>query len=386
LPLFLTIVLDGVGIGAQPDAHLYGDAESHTLAHVLRAERPALPNLGSLGLGCIDDLDGVPCTDDPRASYGKMQELSPGKDSTTGHWELAGLRLDRAFPTYPSGFPEDVVARFVRLARVEGVLGNRAASGTAIVNELGEEHQRTGLPILYTSADSVFQLAAHVDTIPLEALYDMCEIARSRVCVEEHAVGRVIARPFGGEPGSYRRLSAKRRDFSLLPSAETIQETLQAHRIETVSVGKVSDLFGGVGFDRAIKTDSNQAGMEATLEEVLSYDGRDVFIWTNLVDFDQDFGHRNDPYGFARALEAFDKFLPSLIKALPPDGRLLITADHGNDPTTPSTDHSREYVPVLLTGGTVMRDLGTRSTFNDHAATVADFFDIPFARTGTSML
>jgi phosphopentomutase len=384
--LFVSIVLDGVGIGAQPDSHKYGDDDSHTLGHVLRSQKPSLPNLAKLGLGCIETLEGVPCVDSPEASFGKMEELSPGKDSTTGHWELAGLRLDRAFPTYPNGFPRDVIDRFIRFTRATDVLGNRAASGTAIISDLGEKHQATGHPIVYTSADSVFQVAAHVDTISLEALYKMCEIARSRVCVEEHAVGRVIARPFEGEPGAYSRISPKRRDFSVLPSAETLQETLQAHRIETVSVGKIADLFGGVGFSRAIKTRDNAEGMDATLAEINSYDGRDRFVWTNLVDFDQDYGHRNDPAGFAKALEEFDAFLPELIASLPDDARLIITADHGNDPTTPSTDHSREYVPVLLIGGNRGRNLGTRKSFNDHAATIADYFEAPFHQTGTSFL
>jgi phosphopentomutase len=386
LAIFLTIVLDGVGIGAQPDAHLYGDEDSHTLGNLLRITTPSLPNLEALGLGCITSLDGLTCPTDPAASYGKMEEFSPGKDSTTGHWELAGLRLDRPFPTYPNGFPQDVVNKFKKLANLEGVLGNYASSGTEVIAALGEEHQRTGHPILYTSADSVFQVAAHVDTIPLDDLYDMCELARSRVCVEEHAVGRVIARPFTGDPGSYTRISAKRRDFSLLPSAETLQEALQSHRVTTVSIGKVADLFGGVGFTRVVKTRENDEGMTAILAEFHAYDGRDTFVWANLVDFDQEFGHRNDPPGFARALEQFDAFLPRLLEAIPNDGCALITADHGTDPTTVSTDHSREYVPVLLIDRQPSRDLGTRSTFNDHAATVAAFFDIPFPRTGTSML
>lgn len=385
MPLFVTIVLDGVGIGAQPDADLYGDAGSHTLGHVCRDESPELPNLARLGLGCIEPLAGVPCPDVPLAAYGKMRCISPGKDSTTGHWELAGLRLDRAFPTYPNGFPRDVIERFVKLTGIDGTLGNTAASGTAIIADLGSEHQRTGWPIVYTSADSVFQIASHVDTISLDHLYEMCEIARSRVCIDEHAVGRVIARPFEGEPGTYTRVGPKRRDFSLIPAAETLQEALQTHRVETVSVGKIGDLFGGVGFDRDIKTRSNEEGMAATLREIHSYSGADRFVWINLVDFDQDYGHRNDPSGFARALEAFDRFIPELLLSLPDDARLFITADHGNDPTTPSTDHSREYVPVLLTGGE-SRDLGTRDSFNDHAATVAAFFDVPLPKTGSSLL
>lgn len=386
MALFLTIVLDGVGIGAQPDADAYGDAGSHTLGHVCAVARPSLPNLERFGLGCIGPLETVRCVEQPLASYGRMEEVSAGKDSTTGHWELAGLLLDHPFPVYPDGFPEELVQRFLRRTRAEGILGNKAASGTAIIDELGDEHVRTGHPIVYTSADSVFQIAAHTDIIPLKHLYRMCEVTRSEVCVEEHAVGRVIARPFTGESGSYRRVSAERKDYSLLPPADTLQESLQAHRVHTVSIGKIYDLFGGVGFDRTVKTSSNAEGIEAILNELGAYDGGDVFLWANLVDFDQNFGHRNDPDGFARALEEFDRALPEIAARIPGDGRLLITADHGNDPTTPSTDHSREYVPVLLYGGDDVAPIGHRKTFNDHAATVAEFFEVPFPRTGSSFL
>ena len=385
MPLFVTIVLDGVGVGAQPDAGAYGDAGSHTLAHVCAAARPALPTLQRLGLGCLAALEGVPPAEAPVADYGRMREVSAGKDSTTGHWELAGLRLGRAFPTYPDGFPDDVVAKFVERTGCGGILGNRPASGTVIIDELGAAHQETGHPIVYTSADSVFQVAAHKGTIPLEALYRMCRIAREAVCVGPHAVGRVIARPFVGTPGAYTRVSAERKDFSLQPTG-TLQEALRAHGVRTVAIGKIGDLFGGVGFDAIHKTTSNTEGIDETLRVMHAYDGVPTFVWTNLVDFDQDFGHRNDPDGFARALEAFDRALPGLMAALPAGGRLVLTADHGNDPTTPSTDHSREYVPLLVLGGAGGHDLGTRRSFNDHAASVAAFFGAPFETDGISFL
>jgi phosphopentomutase len=388
MPLFVTIILDGVGIGAQPDADEYGDAGSDTLGHVCAQERPDLPTLQSLGLGNIAPLDGVAPTDTPGAYTGRMMEVSAGKDSTTGHWELAGLRLLQPFPTYPDGFPPEVTDAFLEETGCPGCLGNRAASGTAIVAELGAKHQRTGFPIVYTSADSVFQIAAHKNTIPLDELYRLCEITRNRVCTGEHAVGRVIARPFVGTEGEYERISAERRDFTRLPDKPPVQDVLQQHDVQTVSVGKIADLFGRTGFDRSVKTSSNADGIEATITEIHAYreSPRPTFLWTNLVDFDQEYGHRNDPPGFAAALEAFDDALPRILNALPEDAHLVITADHGNDPTTESTDHSREYVPLLYRspGGDRGGDLGLRSSFNDHAATVADVLSVPFETQGSS--
>ena len=379
---FVTIVLDGVGIGAQPDADRYGDAGSHTLKHVCAAASPGLPNLERLGLGCIDPLDGIAAVPHPKASYGKMQETSAGKDSTTGHWELAGIRLDHPFPTYPHGFPREVVDRFKDLTGCEGVLGNKAASGTAIIDELGDEHVDTGYPIVYTSADSVFQIAAHKDVIALEELYRMCDVARRKVCVGPHGVGRVIARPFVGATGAYLRVSSERKDYSMAPPSATIQQALQGAGIRTVAVGKIGDLFADEGFDQVVKTKSNGQGMEETLRQMRAAD-RPTFIWTNLVDFDQEFGHRNDADGFARALEAFDERLPEFLEALPEGGVLVITADHGNDPTTPSTDHSREFVPLLVYGAAdAGRNLGLRPSFSDHAATVAAYFDVDFQTQG----
>jgi len=383
--LFVTIILDGVGIGEQPDSAQFGDAGSHTLGHVCATAHPALPNLAQLGLGCIEPLAGVPAVAAPRANYGRMREVSAGKDSTTGHWEMAGIRLERPFPTYPRGFPPEVIDAFIAKTGCGGVLGNKHASGTAIIDELGEAHQRTGHPIIYTSADSVFQVAAHKNTISLNALYQLCQITRDEVCVGRYAVGRVIARPFVGTPGAYTRVSPERRDFSLPPPWSLLQ-ALQQHGVRTVSIGKIFNLFGGLGFDEHYKTQSNADGIAETLRLMRAYrpEQGPAFLWINLVDFDELYGHRNDPDGFARALEAFDRAVPDLLEALPEAGRLVLTADHGNDPITPSTDHSREYVPLLVYGHSAGHNLGTRSSFNDHAATVAAYFGIPFETDGVS--
>ncbi len=384
MSLFLTIILDGVGVGEQPDAAQYGDEGSNTLGHVCEVACPQLPHLEKLGLGCIIPLDGIASVEHPTASYGKMREVSAGKDSTTGHWELGGIKLGQPFPTFPDGFPDSVIQSFVEKVGVTHVLGNRPASGTAIIDELGAMHQDSGMPIVYTSADSVFQVAAHKETIPLDELYRMCAIAREEVCVGDATVGRVIARPFVGTPGNYKRISAERKDYALLPPSNPVQVALREAGIRTVSIGKIADLFGGLGFDEKYKTKSNAEGMAATLRLVKGAAPKeDVFIWVNLVDFDQEFGHRNNPAGFANALEEFDRFLPDLLESLPYDSTLIITADHGNDPTTPGTDHSREYVPVLkYTSERIGKALGLRRTFADHAATVASFFDVPFVCDG----
>lgn len=382
--MFVTLILDGVGIGAQPDSHLYGDARCNTLGHVCASVRPHLPNLSAMGLGRIARLEGVSPAAHPSADFGKMQEVSAGKDSTTGHWELAGLRLDKPFPTYPAGFPSELIERFQEVTGAPGVLANRPESGTVVIDEFGEEHQATRRPIVYTSADSVFQIAAHKETIPLDELYRMCRLTRNEVCIGEHAVGRVIARPFVGRPGAYRRISEERKDYSLRPPGTTIQEALQSSGIRTCAVGKIGDLFGGIGFDDIRKTKMNRTGIEETLRQMEHATER-TFIWTNLVDFDQEYGHRNDPDGFGRALEEFDAAIPDLLKRLSSGSKLVITADHGNDPTTPGTDHSREYVPLLVYGDrTSGTDLGIRSSFNDHAATVAAYFDVPFETEGTA--
>ena len=385
-PLFVTIVLDGAGVGDAPDAEDYGDVGADTLGHVVAQERPALPNLERWGLGRL--VRGLGGAEEPVASWGRMTERAAGKDSTTGHWALAGLVLDDPFPTYPDGFPPEVVAAFCEAAGVDGVLGNRAASGTAIVADLGAEHQRTGRPIVYTSADSVFQVAAHTGTTPLDDLYRMCRVARDEVCVGPHAVGRVIARPFTGGAGAYERISEARKDLSLAPPRPTLLDALQRAGVRTVCVGKVASLFDGSGVDEEIKTAGNADGVDKTLDAIREAAAGDAptFVWTNLVDFDELYGHRNDAAGYARALEAFDDALPALEAALPDGGALLLTADHGNDPTHPGTDHTRERVPVLLRRpGRPARDLGTRGTFADHAATVAAFFGVGWDGPGAAM-
>ncbi len=384
--LVVTIILDGAGVGDAPDAGAYGDAGSNTLGHVIAQEQPHLPNLTRWGLGHL--VDGLPAVSAPAASWGRLAATAAGKDSTTGHWELAGFALPTAFPTYPDGFPPDVVDAFCREAGVDGILANTPASGTAVIDVFGPEHEATGRPIVYTSGDSVFQIAAHVDVIPLERLYAMCRTARDRVCVGEHAVGRVIARPFEGRPGAYARLSAARKDYSLPPPAPTLLDRLQAAGVETVCIGKVASLFNGQGVSREVKTAGNADGVVNTLSAIVdASDGGDTFVWTNLVDFDELFGHRGDAPGYAAALEAFDAALPRLEAALPPGALLMLTADHGNDPTTPGSDHTRERVPILMhvAGEASGHDLGTGATFADHAATVAGLFGVAWHGPGTPL-
>lgn len=375
------IVLDSVGIGALPDAEQYGDAGSNTLAHIARAVGGLkLPHLSRLGLGNITTVEGVPPVDQPQAAYGRMAEASAGKDTTTGHWEIAGLLLERPFPVYPHGFPQEIIKPFEeRIDRP--VLGNKAASGTAIIEELGAEHMKTGHPIVYTSADSVFQIAAHEEVIPIEELYHMCRIARE-LLNGEHAVGRVIARPFLGRPGSFKRTEG-RRDFSLPPFAPTLLDLLKENGLAVLAVGKIEDIFAGQGITESLHTEGNMDGVDKTLMFMHRQDRG--LIFTNLVDFDMLYGHRNNPRGYADALEAFDRRLPEILGALRPDEVLIITADHGCDPTTSSTDHSREYVPLLVFGQPVNpgMNLGIRQTFSDVAATVAQLFGLSYPR-GTS--
>jgi phosphopentomutase len=378
------IILDGVGIGALPDAADYGDQGSHTLRHVAEAVGGLrVPTLERLGLGRIEPLAGVRAVADPRAAYGRMAERSKGKDSTTGHWELAGIVSERPFPTYPRGFPPEVLERFSEAAG-RGWLGNVAASGTDIIARLGEEHQRTGKLIVYTSADSVFQIAAHEETVPLEELYRICRVARG-LLAGEHAVARVIARPFAGAPGAYRR-TGNRRDFSLPPPDGTLLDRLTARGSRVLTVGKVDELFAGRGVTEGFHTRDNGEG-EAILRDMVRTSGEGL-VFANLVDFDQQYGHRNDPAGFGRALEQFDGVAAELIAHLRGDEMCIITADHGNDPTTPGTDHSREFVPLLVAGPRVREGvaLGTRETFADVAATLASLFDVPAPATGRSFL
>ena len=376
------VVLDGVGAGAAPDAAAYGDAGSNTLGNLARAVGGlGLPHLQRAGLGNLLPLTGVPPADAPEAAHGVMIPRSAGKDSTTGHWEIAGIWLDRAFPTYPEGFPSEIVAEFARRTG-RGVIGNVAGSGTTIIDTYGEEHQRTGAWILYTSADSVFQLAAHEQTVPLDELYAACAHARAMLQAP-HDVSRVIARPFDGQPGQYQR-TANRRDFSLPPPGETLLDALAAADIARSGIGKVDDLFAGRAI-QSLHTDGNEEGARAISSWLEG--SQSGLLFANLVDFDQLFGHRNDTAGFYRALRDFDAWLPALRSRLREDDLLFLTADHGNDPTTSSTDHAREIVPVLAFGARVRPvPLGRRSTFADLGATVAEWLGSSYRGRGSSFL
>lgn len=382
---FFIIVLDGVGAGELPDAGLYGDQGSNTLGNIANTLNGIyLPNLQKLGLGNIIPIKGIEKSSKPIASFGKMKELSKGKDSTTGHWELSGLFVETDFDYFPNGFPKNITDKFLEISGCKGFLGNKAASGTEIIKELGDEHLRTGFPIIYTSADSVFQIAAHQEIIPLEKLYEICEKTRNKVLADPLKVGRVIARPFLGKSGSYER-TVYRKDYSLDPPSETILDLLQKNKINTVAIGKINDLFNYRGISVQVKSKSNKEGFENLIKASNEYKNSLIFI--NLVDFDVYFGHRNDVEGFAKALKEFDDFLPAFLDYLHPDDRVIFTADHGNDPTTPSTDHSREYVPVLYFGkNKAAADLGIRNTFSDVGKTVADYFKIKNDLKGMSFL
>jgi phosphopentomutase len=379
----VVIVLDSVGAGELPDAALYGDQGSHTLGHVAAAGALEIPTLTALGLGCALPLPGVPCPPAPSAAYGLMAEQSAGKDSVTGHWELMGVVLDRPFPTFPNGFPPEMVLAFeARIGRP--VLGNLVASGTAIIDELGAEHLRTGRPILYTSADSVFQIAAHEKVVPLPTLYDWCRAAYA-IAVEGAGLGRVIARPFVGSPGSFRR-TANRHDYAMPPTGETLLDRLTAHGHHVTAIGKIGDLFAGRGIGETLPTTSDDHGMDVLIDRLEAADSR--LLFTNLVDFDTLYGHRNDVAGYGRNLERFDRRLAQVLGRLRADDLLVITADHGNDPGTPSTDHSREHVPVLVYGGGTRGGvaLGTRASFADLGQTLAEGFGLAPLAHGTSFL
>ena len=376
------IVLDSVGIGEMPDAAEYGDAGSDTLGHIAQSRKLHLNNLCRLGLGNIRAFERLPADAAPQGAYGKCALASPGKDTTTGHWEMAGIHLAKPFPVYPNGFPREVMDEFERRIG-RATLGNKAASGTEIIEELGEEHIRTGSPIVYTSADSVFQVAAHEDVIPLFELYKICETARE-ILRGKHEVGRVIARPFLGSPGAFTR-TPNRHDYAVPPPKGMLLDQLHDKGVEVFAVGKIFDVFLGRGIRDYEKTKSNADGMEKTLQAMDSV--ADGMIFVNLVDFDQLYGHRNDVEGYARALEAVDDWLPSLESRLGPDDLLILTADHGCDPTTKSTDHSREYVPLLVYGKRTRAgvDLGTRKTLSDIGQTVAENFGTKIV-TGQSFL
>jgi phosphopentomutase len=394
----IVIVLDSVGIGELPDAAAYGDEGSDTLGHIASAVPLAIPTLRALGLGRVAALGSAPplsptlkgpAYGNPSVAarvptaVGRMAEASAGKDSVTGHWEMMGVVLDRAFPVFPNGFSADLLAEFSRLTG-RGVLGNKAASGTAIIDELGPEHMATGNWIVYTSADSVFQIAAHESIVGVPELYRACEVAY-RLAGEGLGVGRVIARPFIGGPGHYTR-TANRRDFALPPKGETLLDRLTSASRTVVAIGKIEDLFAGRGISTAIHTASDADGMDKVLAQMASV--RDGLIFTNLVDFDTQYGHRNDIPGYAQNLERFDARLAEVLPRLRDDDLLVVTADHGNDPATPSTDHSREYVPVIAAGARIRAntDLGTRRTFADLGQTLADLFGVGPLAHGTSFL
>jgi phosphopentomutase len=380
------IVLDGVGIGELPDAVEYGDCGTNTLGNIARAVGGLkLPNLSRLGLGNISALNGVVRETSAIGCYGKMAERSKGKDSTTGHWEIAGIVTQKMFPLYPHGFPKELLDAFMKVTGCKGYLGNKPASGTEIIKELGDEHVQTGFPIVYTSGDSVFQIAAHQDVVPLEQLYDICNKTREQVVVGEHRVGRVIARPFIGTSGNYTR-TPNRHDYAVEPSSQTVLDVLFENQINTVAIGKIDDLFTGRGLREKIHTKSNAQGIEEILRQ-----GRKMssgFLMANLVDFDMLYGHRQDAKGFAHALEEFDAALPEIQNILADGDLLMLTADHGNDPTDQSTDHSREYVPMLCFSKTGKQNvnIGTRASFADAGKTVAEFFGISTSTAGESFL
>jgi phosphopentomutase len=376
------IILDGVGIGEAPDAALYGDAGSDTLGNVARAcGGLTLPRLERFGLGNIRPLEGMRRRGDAAGAWGTMRPASAGKDSTAGHWEIAGVHLDRPFPTFPTGFPRDVIERFSSETG-RGVIGNMVGSGTDVIAKYGDEHVKTGSWIVYTSADSVFQIAAHEQVISLDELLRGCEVAR-KMLVPPNDVSRVIARPFDGASGAYKR-TANRRDYSIEPPSETLLDALASAGIQRGGVGKVDDLFAGRSI-ASRHTASNAEGIRGIKEWLSSAEGG--FLFANLVDFDQLYGHRNDIAGFYGALREFDAALPSITSRLKEDDLLFITADHGNDPTTPSTDHARERVPLLAGGMRVVpRDLGERETFSDLGATVAEWFGLSFRGRGKSFL
>lgn len=379
------IILDGVGIGFLPDAAKYGDEGSNTLGHI--AEHVGgleLPNLEQMGLGKIEALKGLNSQIKASANFGKMQEVSAGKDSTTGHWEIAGLQLEQPFPTYSEGFPDDVIRQFEEKTGRE-VIGNFAASGTEIIKQLGEEHLRTGKIIVYTSADSVFQIAVNVDIIPLEELYGYCRIARD-ILRGEHAVARVIARPFKGTNADNFERTKDRKDFSVQPFADTLHQNIKNAGYPTIGIGKINDLYARFGISKSIYTKSNKEGMDAILREI--NDNKSAFVMANLVDFDMLWGHRNDPAGFYQGLKAFDIWLPELLNQLATDDLLILTADHGNDPLFPGTDHTREYVPLIVYGKDLKadQDLGIRQTFADVQATIAEYFEVVSTGKGTSFL
>jgi phosphopentomutase len=377
------IVLDGAGIGAMPDAPEWGDAGSDTFGHICESRQLNLPNLQGLGLGNIRPLAGVSAIDNPRGGYGKCALKSNGKDTTTGHWEMAGIILERAFPTYPNGFPQSLIDEFIVKTGVPGILGNVPASGTEIIKQLGAEHVQTKKPIVYTSADSVFQIAAHEEVISLDRLYEICEIARDMLR-GEHEVGRVIARPFLGEPGSFYR-TENRHDYAVPPPRENLLPLLSDNGLDVVSIGKIASIYDSEGVTQDLTAKNNEQSIDQTIK-ALNDDTRGL-IFSNLVDFDMLYGHRRDTEGYARALEHFDARWPEIENAMNEGDLLMITADHGNDPTYPGTDHTREYAPLIVYGKKARRavNLGTRESLSDIGRTIAENFRLNLA-AGESFL
>jgi phosphopentomutase len=379
----ILIVLDGAGIGAMPDAPAWGDAGSDTFGHICESREVKLPNLQGLGLGNIRPLAGVPPIHKPRGSFGKCALRSNGKDTTTGHWEMAGIILERAFPTYPNGFPQPVIDQFISATGVSGILGNIPASGTEIIKELGEDHVKTGKPIVYTSADSVFQIAAHEQVIPLERLYQLCETARG-ILRGEHEVGRVIARPFLGTPGSFYR-TENRHDYAVPPPRENLLPLLSESGLDVVCIGKIASIYDSTGVTQDLTAKNNEQSIDQTIR-ALQANTRGL-IFSNLVDFDMLYGHRRDTEGYARALEHFDSRWPEIEAAMSDGDLVIITADHGNDPTYPGTDHTREYAPLIVYGKRARAgvDLGTRQSLSDIGQTIADNFKLKLS-AGSSFL
>jgi phosphopentomutase len=379
------LVIDSLGVGALPDAASFGDTGTHTLDHLVNAAGGLdAPHLRALGLGAIEGVESVPSIAPATGAFGRMAEVSPGKDTPTGHWEMMGCPLDEAFPLFPDGFDGEILDRIAQAAEIPGWIGNHTASGTEVIERYGEEHRTSGRPILYTSGDSVFQIAAHTEHFGLKRLYRVCRVARG--ILDEINVGRVIARPFEGQPGSFRR-TYDRKDWSVPPPRETTLDRLVAAGVEVVGVGKIEDLFNGRGLTRAVHTEGNEHGMQVTLD--LARDLRAGFVFVNLVDFDSLYGHRRDPIGYRGALESFDVELGQLLGALRRDDLVFLTADHGNDPTfAKGTDHTREYVPVLMAGPGVQGgvDLGTRASFADLGATIEEAFGLRPAAPGVSFL
>ncbi|MFP7472053.1 phosphopentomutase [Niallia taxi] len=379
------IVMDSVGIGEAPDAEKFGDLGAHTFGHIAEKMNGLhMPNMGKLGLSNIEEIKGIDKADKPMAHYTKMQEASNGKDTMTGHWEIMGLRIDTPFRVFPEGFPDELLNELKAKTGRE-IIGNKPASGTEILDELGEEHMKTGALIVYTSADSVLQIAAHEEVVPLKELYEICEIARELTLDEKYMVGRIIARPFVGEPGSFKR-TANRHDYALKPFERTVMNELKDSGFDSIAIGKISDIYDGEGVTKSLRTVSNMDGMDKLLETLhMDFTG---LSFLNLVDFDALYGHRRDPIGYGKALEEYDARLSEVLPLLNEDDLLIITADHGNDPVHHGTDHTREYVPLLVYNKKISagQQLPLRETFADIGATIAENFNVSMPKNGKSFL